>query len=95
MSIEILVLFSLLFADDAVLFAKSEHELQNQLNHLHQYCKQWNITLNINKTKVFVFTKKRRHAIYNIKYGNKLLEQVESFVYLGFLLLKTGKLSQL
>lgn len=89
-SIETIILFSLLFADDAALFAKSEKELQNQLDHLGQYCKKWNITVNINKTKIVIFTKKRRPFNFEFQYNGNVIEQMDSFTYLGVNLHKSG-----
>ena len=46
--------FILLFADDTILMSDSLQELQILLNKLSEYCKKWNITVNIGKTKVMV-----------------------------------------
>lgn len=91
-TIEDVVLLYLLFADDAVLIAKTKTELQNQLDHLRQYCIKWDITVNINKTKVVLFTKKRRKLDFVITYGQNIIEIVDSFVYLGVLLHKSGNM---
>ena len=47
--------FILLFADDTLLLANTVAELQLLLNKLKVYCKKWNITVNINKTKAMLF----------------------------------------
>ena len=44
--------FILLFADDTLLLAESQAELQYMLNKLCAYCKKWNITVNTDKMKV-------------------------------------------
>ena len=42
----------LLYADDLILISDSEQGLQDGLNILHKYCKDWCMKININKTKV-------------------------------------------
>ena len=56
-TINTLKLLLLLYADDIVIFAESEVELQNGLNILKQYCQTWKLVVNVNKTKVMVFRK--------------------------------------
>ena len=54
-NIEEMTLFILLYADDAVIFAKSVESLHSMLNDIHEYCNTWHLTINTNKTKVTVF----------------------------------------
>ena len=42
-------LFVLLYADDTIILAESEDQLQKSLNGLH-YCKKWYLKVNIKKT---------------------------------------------
>ena len=56
-SIDDIYVFMLLYADDAVVFAKSAESLQNILNNIQDYCDTWNLTINTSKTKVMVFEK--------------------------------------
>ena len=46
---------SLSFADDLVIFSESHKGLQNALYKLHKYCFDWQLTVNINKTKILTF----------------------------------------
>ena len=55
--IEPLKLYLLLFADDAVLFSETREGLQNHLNNLENYCRKWNLTVNVDKTKIELFRK--------------------------------------
>ena len=41
----------LLFADDLVLFSKSKSGLQKHVNGLEKFCRQWQMTVNLLKTK--------------------------------------------
>ena len=46
-------LFVLLYADDTIVLAESESELQLALNAACNYCKDWHLTLNLSKTKIY------------------------------------------
>ena len=50
-----LKLFSLMYADDAVLFSKTKQGLQIMLDKLSNYCNTWSLKVNNDKTKVMVF----------------------------------------
>ena len=45
----------LLYADDLILISRSPVILQNCLNALGTYCKNWDLTVNIKKSKVMIF----------------------------------------
>jgi hypothetical protein len=47
-----------LYADDIILMAESEQELQLLLNQLEIYCSQSQMQVNLSKTKILVFEKK-------------------------------------
>ena len=53
--IQLINLFILMYADDTVLIAESPEGLQNMLNALNNYCTEWNLTVNVQKTKIMVF----------------------------------------
>ena len=53
-----LVLTILMFADDMAVFGNSVEDLQNKLNLLHDYCINWGLEVNSNKTKIMVFRKR-------------------------------------
>ena len=56
-----LSIFLLLFADN-LLFATDKHSLQAQLDSMHLYSTRWGLTINVAKTKICVFEKrKQRH----------------------------------
>ena len=50
----------LMYADDIVLISQSAKGLQNCLNKLSNYCDIWNLSVNIDKSKVIVFNKSGR-----------------------------------
>jgi hypothetical protein len=47
----------LMYADDIVLISESAKGLQNCLNKLSNYCDIWNLSVNIDKSKVIIFNK--------------------------------------
>ena len=75
--------FILLFADDTLLLANTVAELQLLLNKLKVYCKKWNITVNINKTKAMLFKCSNRPEQFELFYDGLIIEAVRNFIYLG------------
>ena len=60
----------LLYADDIVLFSENKAELQRQLDVVHSWAETWEMSVNIDKTKVVHFRKKRaRQTDFNFKLG--------------------------
>ena len=60
-------LFLILYADDTVLLSETKHDLQNQLNCLCEYCDRWKLKVNVDKSKVVVFSKGRPQYGFNFK----------------------------
>jgi hypothetical protein len=73
----------LLYADDTVLLAETEMELQEALNAMENYCKINKLYVNVEKSKVVVFSKGKIRNIPQFVYNNSNLEVVFSFTYLG------------
>ena len=48
-------LFVLLYADDKIILAEKEIELQLALNKVYEYCMMFKLSVNTNKTKIIVF----------------------------------------
>ena len=46
----ILPVYLLLFADDAVLISETREGLQKSLDSLYEYCCKWKLTVNVEKT---------------------------------------------
>ena len=96
-----------LFADDTVLFAESEEELQRVVNEFYEVCKRRKLKVNCEKSKVMVFERRKTEVIgfdvpYRIRLENerkckivmdgKCLEEVNEFKYLGTVLCKYGSM---
>ncbi|XP_060587764.1 uncharacterized protein LOC132743245 [Ruditapes philippinarum] len=77
----------LLYADDIVLIAKSEADLQIMLNQMHDWCKRWRVLVNTEKSKVVHFRKGRtQRTEYEFKIGLNVLEIVDKYKYLGVIM---------
>lgn len=88
-----LKLVVLLYADDTILFAESEEELQELLNEFHDYCTLWKLNVNIDKSKIVIFGDRTRlHK--NIMINDTPLEIVDSYKYLGVLMPKSRSFHQ-
>ena len=77
----------LAYADDLVVFADNEHDLQYLLNILYNWCRKWRLQVNYDKTKIVHFRGKNvERTDYNFKCGNNKLEIVHQYKYLGVVL---------
>ena len=77
-----LKLFVLLYADDTFVFATSEETLIQFLNLVSNYCNQWKLDINYDKTKFLVFgdrVNRQRHK------GIEHCKMNCEFKYLGFI----------
>ena len=72
---------NLRFADDIVLMAESEEELQTLVNRVHTTSKKYGLTINISKTEVQVISKGNQPISIHIQ--GEPLTQVLTFTYLG------------
>ncbi|CAL4162031.1 unnamed protein product, partial [Meganyctiphanes norvegica] len=58
-------LYVLLFADDTVILAESANELQLALDALQDYCRIWKLKINVDKSKIIRFSKRRTKNLPN------------------------------
>ena len=79
-----------MYADDTVLFADTKPKLQSLLTCYEQYCRQWKLHVNTEKTKIVLFGKKYRKPRFFINHTQ--IEVVNSFKYLGVVFNKSGNL---
>ena len=52
-------LFLLLYSHDTVIFAESAEDLQAAVNIFEEYCSELKLSINISKTKIVVFSKRK------------------------------------
>ena len=79
---------ALFYADDMAIIAPSIRGLQSLLDECAAYCSEWDICLNIKKTKCLYFGKKC-DVLHNLSVDGKSIEWVTQWTYLG-VLLKSG-----
>lgn len=74
----------LLYADDIVVMADDVKVLQKMINNLENYCSNWNLQVNLLKSKIMVFRNGGRYAS-NEKwtYAGNEIEIVNEYNYLG------------
>jgi len=78
---------NLRYADDIILLATSEAELQELMNHLDRVSRKYSLLINVDKTKVMA----SNGIACRILIQDKQLEQVDTFPYLGSLITEDGK----
>ncbi len=85
----------LLYVDDLVLMSPTAEGLQHSLALLEQYCEEWALTVNLDKTRVMVFQKKARSqgSRYQFSYGGEVLEHSTCYSYLGIQISASGGFS--
>ena len=72
-----------LYADDLILMSESAAGLQKQLDALASFCEARQLTVNLSKTKVVVF-EHRQSDVPDFVLNGAVVERVESYKYLGF-----------
>lgn len=76
-------LYVLLYADDTIIMAEKPDELNCALKSVYDYCTIWKLTVNVTKTKIVVFSRGKVRNIPVFKLGDKILEVVDDYDYLG------------
>ena len=73
-----------------MLVAESPEESQKTKVSFHFYFKRWNLKMNIDKSKNFIFSKGRQTGELQFRYDDKSIEIITHFNYLGITLSRTG-----
>jgi hypothetical protein len=72
----------LLFADDLLILSETKKGLQHSLNNLSNYCDNWQLAINVNKTKSMIFkqhyTKTEPSFVY---YRNNQIHNVSEYPF--------------
>ena len=79
-----------MFADDLILLSTSETGLQNSLNVLENYTKQWKLEINYKKTKYITFSKSNQNERHHFIINSKKLENTKENKYLRIVTNKKG-----
>ena len=75
-------LIVLLYADDTVILANNESDLQFSLDRFNAYCQTWKLKVNIDKTKIMIFGARKPNS-YNFSLGDNCIEITDKYKYLG------------
>ena len=87
-----LKLFVLLYADDTIIMAEKHEELQKALKATLDYCKLWKLKINVDKTKIIRFSKRKpRNSPDPFLLNNEPVEIVDTYTYLGTIFSYNGK----
>ena len=75
----------LLYANDLVLLSTTEEGLQRNIDRVHEYCTNWGLVINTDKSKVMVFSKTGCLVKNKFRFvvGMDELEYVNQYKYLG------------
>ena len=80
-----LTLFYLLFADDLVLISETSTGLQSLIKGLENFCRLWQVEVNLTKTKYTIFNK--RYVLHQdvtvFTYNGKAIEECDEYKYVG------------
>ena len=82
---------NLRYADDKVLLAESEQQLQQILDSVNTAGKEFGMKMNPKKTKMMLINRDDNKSMMNITIDGTPVEQVNKFVYLGQLITDDGK----
>ena len=78
-------LFVLLYADDTVLLSETEDDMQLMIIATADYCKKFDMIINVGKTKYMIFLKGKIRKLSTLYLNQSKLERVDSFCYLGII----------
>jgi hypothetical protein len=82
----------LLYADDTAVLSDTAQGLQKSLDGLAKYCADWKLKVNVEKTKVVIFSRRKVDAQF--RYMGQVLETVQQFKYLGVIISSNGKYTE-
>lgn len=83
--------YTLAYADDIVMVADNEPDMKLLMKRLEKYIVKKKMELNVSKSKVMIFTKRRgRRRKQEWIWKGEKIERVKEFTYLGFRLQENG-----
>ena len=89
---ELLSKYLILFADDIVLFTTDPVSLQKQIDAVQRYSLKWGLKINVAKTKVCIFEKRKQLIHGDLVISGEKIERVDYFTYLGVKFKYTGSM---
>ena len=83
---------SLSFADDLLIISESNDGLQNSVNKLNMFCDNWQLTLNVKKTKAMAVQQNTSQVSPFIDFKGDVIHNVTEYKLLGYLFKYNGNL---
>ena len=71
-------------ADDLLIMSTASEGLQNSFNKLSNYCKEWGIDVNAQKSNIIDFGRKKNNDRIMFTLNNSQIKCVNNYNYLGF-----------
>jgi len=87
-------IWELAYADDIVLLARNKVALEDMMLTFSRFLKERKLELNTDKSKILVFNRKKNERKEEWKWKGKVIEEVQSFKYLGFTLNREGNFKE-
>ena len=83
----------MLYADDLLLLSTTPKGLHYNIDKVNEFCDNWGLSVNVDKSKVMIFSKSGRVPKDNnlFKVSENVLEYVNQYKYLGVNISSTGK----
>jgi hypothetical protein len=83
-----IIVVLLLYADDLAVLAESEEDLQTMLNVLHEWCEEFDISVNIDKTKIVHFRRgpSTPCSATVFKLGDQVVQVTDRYLYVGLVI---------
>ena len=82
-------LHTLMLMDDTVILATSREKLQQKLEYLEAYCKEYGMVVNETKTKLMVINGDEEDRV-TLLMGDVPIKHADSYVYLGAIIAADG-----
>ncbi len=86
---------TLLYADDLIVIAQTQEDMQLIVDALNEACKRWGMVISVPKTEVMTIDgSKAGGGTTEVKLDDTILKEVESFAYLGSVMSSAGGISE-
>ena len=87
-------MYTMLYADDTLVFAESPVQMQLALDGVSVYCDNWGLSINKTKTKVVIFSRGKVKKQFNFKIGDIYIDTTSEYCYLGMVFNFNGKFTK-
>ena len=82
------------YADDLIIMSETKEGLQKSLDKLNTYCNDWKLNINTCKSKAMQIRRGSKKLKETLHIGNKCIDYVDHYTYLGVTLSDNGKYTQ-